>query len=200
MHALAVLAHPSRRSFSAAMLEAFVSGAASAGHSVDVLDLHNEPFAFAFQEADLAQFSGAAMPADVRAMQERVAAAQALCFVYPIYWWTMPALLRGWIDRVFSVGWAYRLSDDADKGLLRDRPTIVLQMAGASARTIAQFGYGPAMQRLIDDGLFRYCGLKSLHVHTVHDVHDSAHERAAGLAAARRFGSSLDQLGIGAAA
>jgi NAD(P)H dehydrogenase (quinone) len=194
VHALAVLSHPSRGSFSAAMLDAFVAGAHSGGHSVDVLDLHNEPFAMAFQAADLAQFSGAPMPSDVLTMQARIAAADALCFVYPVYWWTMPALMRGWVDRVFSAGWAYRVTDEAHKGLLKNRPTIVLQMAGAREETVEQFGYGPAMRRLIDDGLFRYCGLSNMHVHTVFDVHDSAPLRDAGLATARRLGAGLSTL------
>jgi NAD(P)H dehydrogenase (quinone) len=200
MHALAVLSHPSRASFSAAMLDAFCAGASESGHTVDVLDLHNDPFAFAFQQADLAQLVGGAMPPDVLGMQARVAAADALCFTYPVYWWTMPALLRGWIDRVFSAGWAYRMTDDADKGLLRDRPTFLLQMAGAREATIEQFGYGPAMRRLIDEGLFRYCGLTALHAHTVFDVHDSAANRESGLATARRFGRDLTHFGKKAAA
>jgi NAD(P)H dehydrogenase (quinone) len=195
MRVLAIISHPVRTSFSWAMLDAFTAGAIAAGHEVEVIDLHNHPFGIAIQPEDLTQFAGAAPPADVQIMQSRIEAAQALCFVYPIYWWTMPALLRGWIDRVFSLGWAYRISDDANKALLNDRPTVVLQTAGASAQTIEQFGYGPAMRRLMDDGLFRYCGLNALRGHTVYDVHESNGSREAGLSAARHLGQTLQTPG-----
>jgi NAD(P)H dehydrogenase (quinone) len=191
MHALLVLSHPRRDSFSGALADAFLEGAGEGGHTVDFLDLHRSDFQTAFQSEDLGQFGGLPMPAEVQAMQRRVDAAEALAFVYPIYWWTFPALLRGWFDRVFSLGWAYRMSDHADKALLRDRPTFVFACAGAREETIEDFGYGPAMRRLIDEGHFAYCGLKSLAMHTVFDTHDNARNREAALQAARRAGRTL---------
>ncbi|WP_163564806.1 NAD(P)H-dependent oxidoreductase, partial [Klebsiella pneumoniae] len=46
-------------------------------------------------------------PADVIAEQNRIDRTDALVLVYPVYWWSMPGLLKGWIDRVFTNGWAY---------------------------------------------------------------------------------------------
>lgn len=191
MRALLVLSHPRRDSFSGALADAFLDGAREGGHTVDFLDLHRSGFETAFQPEDLGQFAGEPPPFDVRDMQSRVEAADALAFVYPVYWWTFPALLRGWFDRVFSLGWAYRISDDADKALLRDRPTFVFAPAGARQDTIETFGYGAAMRRLIDEGHFAYCGLKTLSMHTVFDVHENAEGRAHALASARRAGLTL---------
>jgi NAD(P)H dehydrogenase (quinone) len=177
------------------MCAAFASGARKAGYEVDLLDLHREPFEHVFQAGDAAQFGGAPMPADVQAQQARVEAADAIGIVYPVYWWTFPAPLRGWIDRVFSAGWAYRVSDNADKGLLRDRPTRVFPLFGAREETVEDLGYGAAMRRLIDEGTFRYCGLTNLATHPVYDVHDSADNRHAGLDAAAAAGRSLSARG-----
>jgi NAD(P)H dehydrogenase (quinone) len=189
MRILAVLSHPNRASFTGAMLDAFVDGAEGAGHEVDVADLHRMAFDFAFQAGDAAQFGGAPMPDAVVAEQARIERADAIAFFYPVYWWTFPALLRGWIDRVLSFGWAYRFSDSPDKGLLADRPVHLFAMCGASRATFEDFGYRPAMERLIDEGTFRYCGLKDVRDHYVFDVHDSAEQRAAGLHDARSAGS-----------
>ena len=52
--------------------------------------------------------------ADVLAEQARIDRADTLVLVYPIYWWSMPALLKGWIDRVFSNGWAFDYSIGGD--------------------------------------------------------------------------------------
>ena len=48
-----------------------------------------------------------AVPDDVRDHQARVDAADVLTLIFPIYWWSFPAILKGWIDRVWNRGWAY---------------------------------------------------------------------------------------------
>lgn len=188
MRILAVLAHPRRQSYCGALLDALTTGARAAHHEVDVLDLHAEDSRVGFGEADLAQMTGGALPADVRAAQERMDAAGGLAIVYPIYWWTFPAVLRGWVDRVWSLGWAYRIAEGPSKGLLRNRPTVVLASAGVSRETFETCGYASAMQRLIDDGLFRYCGIERLHTEYVFDVHESDARRRAGIVTAERLG------------
>nr|VUD28973.1 NAD(P)H oxidoreductase YRKL [Raoultella sp. NCTC 9187] len=55
-----------------------------------------------------------ATPAEVVAEQSRIDKADALVLVFPVYWWSMPGLLKGWIDRVFSNGWAYEETADGN--------------------------------------------------------------------------------------
>lgn len=79
--------------------------------------------------------------------------------VYPVYWWSMPGLLKGWIDRVFTNGWAY---DDmpGDRAIKRLRHLRVhlIAIGGATMRTYARHGYFGAMKMQIDHGIFGYCG------------------------------------------
>ena len=100
MHVLAVFCHPRRDSFSGAVLDRFAQGAREAGHSVEVADLHAEGFDPVFKAGDFIQFEGGAMPPDVLAEQARVERCDALAFVFPIWWYGMPAMFKGWLDRV----------------------------------------------------------------------------------------------------
>ncbi|WP_204303797.1 NAD(P)H-dependent oxidoreductase, partial [Stenotrophomonas maltophilia] len=83
----------------------------------------------------------ASPPADVLAKQARIDRADTLVLVYPIYWWSMPALLKGWIDRVFSNGWAfdYSIGGDLRKKLQRLR-VVLVGVGGADADTFERHG------------------------------------------------------------
>ncbi|MBF2967149.1 NAD(P)H-dependent oxidoreductase, partial [Pseudomonas aeruginosa] len=103
----------------------------------------------------------ASPPADVLAEQARIDRADTLVLVYPIYWWSMPALLKGWIDRVFSNGWAfdYSIGGDLRKKLQRLR-VVLVGVGGADAGTFERHGYAGAMRTQIDHGIFDYCGAR----------------------------------------
>ena len=162
MHALIVTAHPSPGSLTHAVAAQVAEGIARSGegHSIEMADLAAEGFDPRFSAADRAAFHGeAALPADVRAEQERIERADALVLVYPIYWWSMPALLKGWIDRVFTSGWAYDDRPGAtERKLLRRLPVHLVAIGGADLRTFARHGYFGAMKTQIDHGIFGYCG------------------------------------------
>jgi len=167
MHALVVVAHPDPHSLTHAIASRVAEGItampqrhARAPHSVEIADLAAEGFDPRFAAADLALFQKTqTAPADVAAEHARIDRADALVLVYPIYWWSFPALLKGWIDRVFTQGWAY---EDVEGGkvvkkLQRLRVHLVA-VGGADQRTIARHGYFGAMKTQIDHGIFGYCG------------------------------------------
>ena len=108
MHALVVVAHPDPASLSQAVAQKLAEGVSGAGHSAEIADLAREGFDPRFTLNDLAAHRREiAQPADIAFEQMRIDRADALVLVYPVYWWSMPALLKGWIERVFSNGWAY---------------------------------------------------------------------------------------------
>lgn len=191
MRIMLILDHPVADSYCGALAAAVRAGAEDHGHVVDFLDLAREAFDCQFQPHDRDYFLGGSVPSDVAAMHKRVEAADALVFVYPIYWWTFPARLRGWIDRVLTAGWAYAMEANGNRPLLRNRPVALVASAGAGQQTIEEFGYGAAMRRLIDEGTFGYCGLTSITPLLVPDVHESAEARATGLAEAKALPERL---------
>ncbi|MBA4221329.1 MAG: NAD(P)H dehydrogenase [Methylobacterium sp.] len=160
MHALVVVAHPDTNSLSHAVAQALADGVASTGHTVEIADLAKEGFDPRFSLNDLAVHRREiAQPADIAAEQARVDRADALVLVYPIYWWSMPALMKGWIDRVFANGWAYEeLEDMKTVKKLEHLPVHLVALAGADMRTFARHGYYGAMKTQIDHGIFGYCG------------------------------------------
>lgn len=164
MHALIVVAHPDPASLTHAVAAQVAEGVAQsgAGHSSEIADLAAEGFDPRFGTTDVAvHLRTAASPADVLAEQARIDRADALVLVYPVYWWSMPALLKGWIDRVFTNGWAY--DESAAGGLvkrLRRLPVHLIAIGGADLRTYARHGYFGAMKTQIDHGIFDYCGAR----------------------------------------
>lgn len=162
MHALIVTAHPKPGSLTHAVAARIAQGirAADPADTAELADLVIEGFDPRFGAADFAVHDReAAPPADVAAEQRRIDRADALVLVYPVFWWSMPALLKGWIDRVFSNGWAY----DADpqggvSKLLQRLPVHLVALGGADARTYARHGYAEAMKTQIEHGIFDYCG------------------------------------------
>lgn len=98
MHVLTVLDHPDPASFSAAVAGQFMSGAEAAGHSVELADLHSEGFDPRWSMTDIEAEDVATAPADIVKEQVRISRADAICLVFPLYWWGMPAMTKGWVD------------------------------------------------------------------------------------------------------
>jgi NAD(P)H dehydrogenase (quinone) len=191
MHALIVVAHPDPKSLSHAVAAHVAEGVGLSGQTSEVADLAAEGFDPRYTAADLATLRlEAPAPADVAAEQVRVDRADALVLVYPIYWWSMPGLLKGWIDRVFTNGWAYddTLEAGVAKRLHRLRVHLVA-LGGADQRTYARHGYFGAMKTQIDHGIFDYCGARVVtsELLLVPDVPD----QAAHLDTARTIGRGL---------
>ncbi|WP_122666229.1 NAD(P)H-dependent oxidoreductase [Pseudomonas viridiflava] len=164
MHALIVVSHPDTSSLTHSIARHIAKGITDADsqNTAEVVDLSASGFDPRFTAADSAvhRREGPA-PADVIAEQARIDAADALILVYPVYWWSMPALLKGWIDRVFSNGWAFDFSSDAKliKKLGGLRVHLV-GVGGADAGTYERHGYASAIRTQIDHGIFDYCGAK----------------------------------------
>lgn len=162
MHALIVVAHPDRASLTHAVVQKVSEGiaASDATRSFEIADLIAEGFDPRFTQQDVAAFRGGhALPADVLSEQSRLERADALVVIYPVYWWSMPAILKGWFDRVFTNGWAYedRSGPDIVKMLGR-LPIHLIAVGGADRRTYTKHGYFDAMRTQIDHGIFGYCG------------------------------------------
>lgn len=166
MHALIVVAHPTPTSLTHAIASRIAEGitGSGAGNTAEIADLAAEGFDPRFNPADIARFEKhAAAPTDVAAEQARIDRADALVLVYPIYWWSFPALLKGWIDRVFTQGWAYE--DGADGKVSKKLQRLQVHLVangGADQGTMDRHGYAKAMTTQIDHGIFDYCGARVL--------------------------------------
>jgi NAD(P)H dehydrogenase (quinone) len=200
MHALIVLAHPDFGSLSHAIAVGIAEGitASDAANSFEIADLTKEAFDPRFNEADIAAHRRkAAAPADVAAEQARINRAEALVLVYPVYWWSMPALMKGWIDRVFANGWAYDDTSGKVVKKLRHLPVHLVGIGGADAGTYERHGYFSAIKTQIDHGIFDYCGAPVVTSEMLLD--SDAGNGAAHIEMSRRIGSDIFNAGHRAA-
>lgn len=107
-------------------------------------------------------------PSDVAAQQEKVARAEALAFISPVYFVGFPAILKGWIERVFTLGFAFELKPEAWRGDIRGRRPLLTHKKALIINTTIfdQKSYetdlGAAMKTLIDDFSFRYPGVQTV--------------------------------------
>jgi NAD(P)H dehydrogenase (quinone) len=116
-------------------------------------------------------------PRDVAEQQAKVARAEALAFISPVYFVGFPAILKGWIDRVFTLGFAFALKPEAWRGdingrmpLLHHEKALIINTTIWDQRAY-EAGLGGAMQTLIDDYSLRYPGIKSVEHVYFHAVH-----------------------------
>lgn len=146
--------------------------------SVEVADLAAEGFDPRYTLADRHTYRvGGDFTPDVAAEQERLDRATDLVLVFPVYWWSAPALLKGWFDRVFVNGWAFGL--DADGGIVRklDRLRVhLVPIAGDAAGVYDRHGYEQAMRTQLEHGIVDFCGARR---GVTAFVHDSEGEDAA---------------------
>ncbi|HKS15497.1 MAG TPA: NAD(P)H-dependent oxidoreductase [Pseudomonas sp.] len=157
MHALIVISHPAQDSLTHQVAAELAKGIAGNGahHTFEIADLAAEGFDPSFSAHDLEQFRHPTQPAaDILAEQARLDRADALVLVYPVYWWSFPALLKGWIDRVFTNGWAY---DETSGGLLQRLPVHLIGLGASGKPTYDKHGYSAAIKTQIEHGIFNYC-------------------------------------------
>ncbi len=121
-HALIVHTHPEPESFCAAQMREAVRTLEAQGYTVELSDLYQMQWNAALGEQDFTHelvghfkpqveqvkaLKEGTLAADVAAEVEKVRRADLLVFSFPMWWFSLPALLKGWVDRVFAMGVAY---------------------------------------------------------------------------------------------
>lgn len=161
MNILAVYAHPSPKSFNRAILNAVVEEAKHKGHEITVRDLYGERFQPVLTNDDFVAFSRGEIPDDVKAEQDALRRADVVIIIHPIWWFGLPAIIKGWIDRVFSYGFAYSHDSKGVKPLLAGKKAVIINTAGgAEAPGYDDTGYKDAMVRLTDMGIYKFVGFE----------------------------------------
>lgn len=192
MRNLLVISHPDPNSLTHAIADAVANGLRTSDPmaSVEIADLTAEGFDPRETARDLAVHLQTENPADdILAEQARIDRADRLVLVYPVYWWSFPAMLKGWLDRVFTNGWAYGYDEGSDRKKLRRLEVVLIAVAGADAGTYARHGYFGAMRTQIDHGIFDYVGARVVRHELLLESHGESQQ--ANLDAAYKLGHSL---------
>jgi len=155
-----LLAHPNPGSFNHAVCSAFVEGLKEAGAAYKVNDLYASGFNPLMAGDDFKQFEDSGiLPQDVVAEQGKVDEVDGLALIYPVWWNEAPAILKGWLDRVLSKGWAYDISSEGEfKALLKLKKVVILNTADNPIVLLEANGLNAAARLSKADGTFSFCG------------------------------------------
>lgn len=143
MRVLVVHCHPNPASLVAAAKDRVLAGLAAADHEVRVTDLYAEGFRPELSADERRRHREAGVDPEIQHHADDLRWAEALVLVYPTWWSGQPAMLKGWMDRVWASGVAWELPDDARilRPLLRDiRRIAVVTTHGAPKWTNALEG------------------------------------------------------------
>lgn len=179
-NALIVTAHSVENSLSHSLAARIAARLREQGTQVEIADLHAEAFTPAMLRPDLALYHGdaSAPPADIQREQQRVERADMLVFVFPVYWWSVPGLLKGWFDRVLTLNWAYKVAEDGRiVGNLRKVPVRLIATAGSDVAGFDKHGYSTAIRTQLVEGVFGFCGLKDVTLDILYQADTASSEQ-----------------------
>lgn len=176
--ALVVISHHRSDSLTAAVARRVAEGLEQAGYRIDLLNLHEEGFDPRNRVADDPQYDNPAprYSDEAHAHARRVRAAEVIVPVFPVWWFGLPALLKGWIDRVWNHGLAYGIRPP----LLAGKRMLWLGLAGIPAHDDNADLVNFLMDHTLRRGISEYCDIT--------DVHTAAlfHSEGTGLSGADR--------------
>lgn len=189
---LLILAHPRKDSYCGALAAAYREGVAETGAEIRELALADKHF-----ELNVLTPSPRQQPLEpsVAEAQELIAWAQHIVFVYPTWWGTMPALLKGFLDRVFMPGFSFNETEHPGQyeQLLRGR-TAELLVTMDTPPWVYRWIYRQPGHNAMKRSTLGFCGIRPTRIATFGPIKDATPaQRAAWLAAARQAGATLPQ-------
>lgn len=162
MRHVAVLAHPSPKSFNASVARAWFSAVRGLGHSVELRDLYAMGFDPRLKAAELPWTKGFAPGADVEAERRVIAASDVITFVYPLWFNAPPAILKGYVERVLGWGFGYGEAAPGTRPLLNGKLLVSITTSGAPDAWVGQTGAVERLRADFDEHLAAVCGLRVL--------------------------------------
>ncbi|MGG0237160.1 NAD(P)H-dependent oxidoreductase [Bacillus rhizoplanae] len=162
MKHLIIYAHPNPQSFNHAILETFQGQLQEKGHEVRVRDLYAINFNPVLAADDFISFSQGNTPADIKAEQEHITWADVITFIYPVWWAGLPAILKGYVERVFSQGFAFTYSPNGVEKFLTGKKGVLLSTMGNSKENYDASGMFEAMKKTTDAGIFDFTGIETV--------------------------------------
>lgn len=164
MRALVVIAHPCPDSFSHAAADRAVAGLHAAGHRVDTIDLYDIGFTTPMSLAERLAYDTGEPIVDPQVAEhaELMRAAEIVVLVYPTWWSGLPAILKGWLERVLVPGVGFEF--DEATGKVRPGLTHVRRIVGISTYGSPWFAVklvNDNGRRIITRALRMSCGLRT---------------------------------------
>ncbi|MGO4370689.1 NAD(P)H-dependent oxidoreductase [Paenibacillus sp. MCAF20] len=187
---LVITGHPDTESFCSALSQAYIEGAKEQPVQVRALhmgELEFEPnLKFGYRQRT-------ELEADLLKAQELIRWADHIVLVYPVWWGMMPAVMKGFFDRILLPGFAFRYKENSmffDK--LLTGKTARLIVTSDTPSWYNRLIYGQAGHRVVKQSILQFCGIKPVRVTDIGPVtHATAENRKKWLEQAKRMGARL---------
>ncbi len=179
MTLLEILAHPEPASFNHALAEEVRGILLAAGHEVMYHDLYGEDFPPVLPGAEIP--AGAPLDPQVARHCRELSRAEGLILVHPNWWGQPPALLKGWVDRVFRPGVAYRFQPGdggagVPEGLLTARTALIFNTGNTPPEREREV-FGDPLETLWTRCILNFCGVRDVRRRLFATVADSNPEQ-----------------------
>jgi len=181
MNVLLLLAHPERRSFNGAMFDTARTTLEAAGHSVVVSDLYRAGFDpvssrrnftsskdanyLKLQAEELWASEVGGFAPEVEAEIAKIESAELMIWQFPLWWFGMPAILKGWVDRVFAMGRTYGNGHIYETGKFKGKRALLSLTTSGPEQAYLKDGFNGdlnAMLRPIQRGMLSFTGFSVL--------------------------------------
>ncbi|MGB1295286.1 MAG: NAD(P)H-dependent oxidoreductase [Flavobacteriales bacterium] len=161
MKHLIIYTHFNPNSFTKAVCKEITSVLEQRNQEVKTIDLYADEYnpVLQFSDVEFAYMGGDA-PEDTAKYQELMTWADHLIFVFPLWWYQMPAVLKGFLDRTLTNGFAFKFTENDTIKLLSDKKTTVFINAGSSEKLLEEKGLDVGIDNMIK-GIFGYCGMQT---------------------------------------
>lgn len=166
MHILTVVSHPREDSLTMDVTKRFIEGAKEAGHTVELLDLYREEFQPVLFEKDEPDWERTDLHYSPVVLQEieRMKRADGLAFIFPVWWYSIPAMLKGYIDRVWNYNFAY-----GSERLPHERIQWI-GLVGASEQQFEKRQYDRLIRYYLNIGLSQFVGVSTSRATLLYDT------------------------------
>lgn len=169
MNTLLVYAHPNARSFNASLVQVIQEEIINKGHQLKIKDLYAMNWNPVLSQNDFEGYHSGNLPEDIKQEQDDVAWADLVIMVAPVWWYSVPAILKGYIDRVFSLGFAYKYTATGPLGLLKGKKGLFVTTSGANKQDAEYGGMMKSLDKSLG-GVFTFSGFAEKKLHNLFAV------------------------------
>ncbi len=174
-----ILAHPRKKSFNHAIAATVVAALNHSGHDLSFHDLYEEKFDSILPATEL--FDDVSLPAVIEKYCDEIADADGIIVIHPNWWGQPPAILKGWIDRVFRPGVAYEFletdnGEGVPNGLLKAQSALVFNTSNTETERERNV-FGDPLETMWKNCIFGLCGVKKFYRKTFNVVIVSSAEQ-----------------------
>ena len=171
MNHLIIVAHPNNQSFNKAITDAVVESSREMGAETLLRDLYSLDFNPVLSWEELQAAGCGIIPSEIRNEQLLISKADLITLIYPLWWMGFPAILKGYLDRVLTHGFAYKTEGDISVGLIQGKKMQQLITIGSNVEQYQNLGFDKSLNDCLINGLFNYCGITDIQYRLFGDIH-----------------------------